>query len=63
MKINFTVPFRRVPPARTIPVAPLIEPQARAPRIARLLALAHKLDAMIRSGEIPCFFPPLTPGS
>jgi len=53
MKINFTVPFRRVTPARTIPVAPLIEPPARAPRIARLLALAHKLDAMIRSGEIP----------
>ena len=52
MKINFTVPFRRVAPARTVPVAPLIGPQARAPRIARLLALAHKLDAMVRSGEI-----------
>src|SRR6202161_4942825 len=52
MKINFTVSFRHVTPARTIPVAPLIEPPARAPRIARLLALAHKLDAMVRSGEI-----------
>jgi hypothetical protein len=52
MKINFTVPFRRVAPARIIPVAPLIEIEGRAPRIARLLALAHKLDAMVRSGEI-----------
>src|SRR6202161_4333539 len=52
MKINFTVPFRRVVPARTIAAAPVVEPQERAPRIARLLALAHKLDAMVRSGEI-----------
>ena len=52
MKINFTVPFRRVAPARIPPVTPPMEPQGRAPRIARLLALAHKLDAMVRSGEI-----------
>ena len=51
MKINFTVPFRRVAPT-AIAVAPPIEPQERAPRIARILALAHKLDAMVRSGEI-----------
>jgi hypothetical protein len=52
MKISFTVPFRRVLTVRTLAVAPLTEPQGRAPRIARLLALAHKLDAMVRSGEI-----------
>jgi hypothetical protein len=52
MKINFTVPFRRVLAARTLSVAPPTEPQGPAPRIARLLALAHKLDAMVRSGEI-----------
>jgi hypothetical protein len=52
MKINFTVPFRRVPTVQTLSVAPPTEPQGRAPRIARLLALAHKLDAMVRSGEI-----------
>jgi hypothetical protein len=52
MKINFTVPFRRVLAARTLSVASPTEPQGRAPRIARLLALAHKLDAMVRSGEI-----------
>jgi hypothetical protein len=52
MKINFTVPFRRVLTVRTLSGAPPMEPQGRAPRIARLLALAHKLDAMVRSGEI-----------
>jgi hypothetical protein len=52
VKINFTVPFRRVAAARIPPVAPPPEPEGRAPRIARLLALAHKLDAMVRSGEI-----------
>src|SRR5580693_6069667 len=51
MKINFTVPFRRVLPMRTLSVAPT-EPQGRAARIARLLALAHKLDSMVGSGEI-----------
>lgn len=53
MKIDFTVPFRRVLTAWTPSVASPTEPQGPAPRIARLLALAHKLDAMVRSGEIP----------
>jgi hypothetical protein len=52
MKINFTVPFRRVLTAPALLIEPAREPQERAPRIARLLALAHKLDAMVRSGEI-----------
>jgi len=52
MKIEFTVPFRRVLTARKLLGEPVPEPQGRAPRIARLLALAHKLDAMVRSGEI-----------
>jgi hypothetical protein len=52
MKIDFTVPFRRIQTARTLLAEPAPEPQGRAPRIARLVALAHKLDAMVRSGEI-----------
>jgi hypothetical protein len=52
VKIEFTVPFRH----ELTPWSPLVEatpePQGRAPRIARLLALAHKLDAMVRSGAI-----------
>ena len=52
MKIDFTVPSRRIQTARTLLAEPAPEPQGRAPRIARLVALAHKLDAMVRSGEI-----------
>src|ERR1700722_3959577 len=52
MKIDFTVPCRRIQTARTLLAEPAPEPTGRAPRIARLLALAHKLDAMVRSGEI-----------
>jgi len=36
-------PRRRRPPAK---------PTAHIPRVARLLALAHKIDGMIRSGEL-----------
>jgi hypothetical protein len=52
MKIEFTIPFRRVPAPRTLVVEPVPEPQGRPPRIARLLALAHKLDALVRSGAV-----------
>jgi hypothetical protein len=52
MKIEFTVPFRRVPAPRTLMVEPAPEPQGRSPRIARLMALAHKLDALVRSSTV-----------
>src|ERR1700691_2825685 len=52
MKIEFMVPFRRVPAPRILLTEPAPEPQGRPPRIARLLALAHKLDALVRSGAI-----------
>jgi hypothetical protein len=52
MKIEFMVPFRRIPAPRTSLTEPAPEPQANPPRIARLLALAHKLDAQVRSGAI-----------
>jgi hypothetical protein len=52
MKIEFTVPFRRVVAPRTLSAEPTFEPKGNPPRIARLLALAHKLDAMVRSGTI-----------
>jgi hypothetical protein len=52
MKIEFTVPFRRVPSPRTLVVEPAPEPQGNPPRIARLLALAHKLDALVQSGAV-----------
>ena len=43
---SFTVDFRR---PRSIPGP---EPVGRVPRVARLLALAHKIDGMVRAGEI-----------
>jgi hypothetical protein len=55
MKIEYTVPFRRVLAPRTLLVEPTPEPQGRPPRIARLLALAHKLDALVRSGAITSY--------
>ena len=52
MKIEFTLPSRRsvLPPVFT-PV-PVSDPEERPHRIARVLALAHKLDELVRSGEV-----------
>ena len=52
MTIEFTVPFRRVASPRTLLIEPVPEPQGNPPRIARLVALAHKLDALVRSGAV-----------
>jgi hypothetical protein len=55
MKIEFTVPFRRVPAPRILAIEPTPEPQGRPPRIARVLALAHKMDALVRSGTVSSY--------
>ena len=55
MKIEFAVPFRRVRAPRTLLVEPIPEPESPPPRIARLLALAHKLDALVRSGAVSSY--------
>jgi hypothetical protein len=52
VKLEFTVPFRRVPAPTTLLAEPTSELNCRPPRIARLVALAHKLDALVRSGTI-----------
>ena len=50
MKIEYTLKFRRRAPAfRTNPAS---EPQERPHRIARILALAHRLDELVRSGAV-----------
>jgi hypothetical protein len=54
MKIEFTVPFRRLP-AQTDLIEPSSDPQVRPARIARLVALAHKLDALVRSGAVSSY--------
>jgi hypothetical protein len=53
MKIEFTLPSRRgVPPLAFTPT-PECDPSERPHRIARVMALAHKLDELVRSGEVP----------
>jgi hypothetical protein len=52
MKIEFTLPSRRgVPPLAFTPT-PECDPPERPHRIARVMALAHKLDELVRSGEV-----------
>jgi len=51
MNIEYTLPGGRGLP-RAFTTEPTREPGGHAPRIARLLALAHKLDAQVRSGAI-----------
>ena len=46
--VSYRVQFKKEP----APAAPVVEPVGRVPRVARLLALAHSIDAMIRSGEL-----------
>ena len=50
MKIQYTLPCGRDRGACLVQPTP--QPESRAPRIARLLALAHKLDQLVRSGAV-----------
>jgi len=52
MNIEYTLPIRRSLPARAFLAEPTGEPQARPHRLARVLALAHRLDEMVRSGAV-----------
>jgi hypothetical protein len=52
MIIQYKIPSRR---SRALPVfriEPTDEPLGHPPRVARLVALAHKLEALVRSGEV-----------
>ena len=51
MRIEYQLPFRRSPVRPCIQVEPEAE-ASPAPRIARLIALAHKLDALVRLGAV-----------
>jgi len=52
MKIEYMVPLRRLVGPRAFPSEPASEPQGRPHRIARILALAHRLDELVRSGAV-----------
>jgi hypothetical protein len=52
MKIEFTVPFRHVVSPMTSLSELVPETQGNPLRIARLVALAHKPDGLVRSGPV-----------
>ena len=52
MQIEYKLPFRRGARQRTFVTLPLGETNGRAPRAARMLALAHKLEELVRSDVV-----------
>jgi hypothetical protein len=52
MIIEYKIPRRRGGALPVFRMEPADEPLSRPPRVARLVALAHKLEAMVRSGEV-----------
>ncbi len=52
MKIEFNIACRRKLPPPVFGIEPASEPPGRAPRIARLLALAHKLDGLVQASTV-----------
>jgi hypothetical protein len=52
MKIEYRLPFRRTPIHSSLAPEPPPVPEKHPPRIARLVALAHKLDGMVQSGVV-----------
>jgi hypothetical protein len=51
MTFEYKLPSRRGP-APIFRHEPVTEPRDRPPRVARLVALSHKLEALIRSGRV-----------
>jgi hypothetical protein len=52
MKIEYTIPGRRGLAPRAFTTEVVVAPTGPAPRIARLLALTHKLDGLFRSSTV-----------
>ena len=52
MKIEYNIPCRQKLSPPVFGIEPAPEPPGRAPRIARLLALAHKLDGLVQTGTV-----------
>src|SRR5689334_6251787 len=51
MTFEYKLPSRRGP-GPAFQHEPSTEPRERPPRVARLVALSHKLEALIRSGRV-----------
>jgi len=52
MKITYLLPCGRGSQPRALMSEPAKEPSGKPPRLARLVALAHKLDRLVRSGAV-----------
>ena len=52
MQIEYKLSFRRGNRQRIFLTPPAVETNGRAPRVPRILALAHKLDDLVRSGVV-----------
>jgi hypothetical protein len=52
VNVEYTLPFRRGPRVRTFLVEPARTQSLRPPHPARILALAHRLDDLLRSGVV-----------
>jgi hypothetical protein len=52
MTFEYKIPIRRAQALPVVRQEPAIEPRDRPPRVARLVALAHKLEALIRVGRV-----------
>ena len=52
MKIEYTLPFQRRAAPRPLIAEPVLQPQTRPHRFARIVALAHRLDELARSGVV-----------
>ena len=52
MNLEYTLPFRRGPRVRTFLAEPARRQPLRPPHTARILALAHKLEGLLRSSVV-----------
>ena len=53
--LKYSLPIAGAFRLRTLASEPMGEPQGRPPRTARLVALAHKLEELVRSGAVQSY--------
>jgi hypothetical protein len=53
--LKYTLPIAGAFRPQTFASEPIGEPQGRPPRTARLVALAHKLEELVRSGAVQSY--------
>lgn len=52
MRIEYKIARRRGPGSKTFALEPPSTQPSRPPRIARLVALAHKLESLVQNGDV-----------